>query len=146
MCDCRDGRSLFDDRRVVTARKEYVCGECEDPILVGTKYIYRVGKWIGDTTSERGEFWTFRMCLECDADWDLLTEAQHEARGETCICYGELGNLIEEAFDEGVLDSTHPLVKKWLPDAADEASEATEGEETPEHRPTLSDGQPDLPF
>ncbi|MBI2055357.1 MAG: hypothetical protein HYT42_00470 [Candidatus Sungbacteria bacterium] len=112
MCDC-SGYSQFSGRKVRTARKKHECGECQQPIRAGAKYIYWVGRWDDDRGSH---FWTFKLCSGCDDDWDRVSDLRYEADGNACICYGELRKTISDAIAEGLLDEDDPLAQKWFPE------------------------------
>lgn len=54
-----DGESATLSRdRVLVARKEHVCGECDEPIPVGAKYERTDGLWDGSWS-------TYKTCLSC---------------------------------------------------------------------------------
>ncbi len=56
--DNYDDRATFERTETPVARKVYRCGECREPIPVGTRYSKTVGKWDGDLL-------TLRQCLMC---------------------------------------------------------------------------------
>jgi hypothetical protein len=78
MCDC-DG-PLFATTRVVTARKDHRCVECQATIALGDRYECTSGLWVD------GGFETFRTCLACV---ELGTELE-------CWVYGEMHQTLAE--------------------------------------------------
>ena len=78
MCDCECIRLDFFRESCVRARKQYHCHECNQPIEIGDRYLYIVGKW-------DGEFSTIKQCLPCRNLMDWLT-----SKLRMCICYGDL--------------------------------------------------------
>lgn len=150
MCDCDEVRVLFSNERERVARNDYECEECREPIPAGTKYSY----WVGAQEDDCGRhFGTFRMCLQCNADWSVVGDMQYEAYGShgTYVVYGclekKIGELLENGsfddLDENLEEGTRrlALVKRWFPDFGKDDEGAEES-----GRPTLADGQPDLPL
>jgi hypothetical protein len=60
----------FYQDRIVKARKQHVCLECNEPIEKGTVHQTVVGKW-------DGEFHTNRFCLPC---WEIMGEFSENGR------------------------------------------------------------------
>lgn len=71
-CSCMiegniDGEApVFYSSKVVTARKQHVCCECNKPIPVGTKYERYTAKWESDPVI------THKTCLICKEIRDVL--------------------------------------------------------------------------
>lgn len=72
MSDCEVSLDSYDgdspeiwDVRIVRARKQHTCCECQRPIPVGTRYQRINGKW-------EGVFERFRSCLDCAEIADAL--------------------------------------------------------------------------
>lgn len=112
MCECGTFHTFFWRTDKPRARKEYRCGECKRTIPVGTKHVYACGVTQGDT-DYRPRFWSFRMCIQCEKDWDKITDIFYTAERESCICYGELAEVIDRAVDLGYLEEDDPLVLAW---------------------------------
>lgn len=74
------------------SRKARTCYECKEPITVGDKYVYSVGKYDGDLLS-------FHTCTKCEKLRDgLTTDYGYEYRPG----FGELmEELAEMAREEG---------------------------------------------
>jgi hypothetical protein len=98
------------------ARKSRICEECERVIRPGEHYIRHAGA----DSYARG--WSFKMCFQCDADWDVLVRAaewQHRREVEDGYCYGDLREEIEAAQSDGVFDEfvesegIFPLENPW---------------------------------
>ena len=131
MCNCEPAEFWIIKTRV--ARKEYKCGECKEAIAPGQKYNYWCGK--GDDG-----FFDFKMCLQCEQDWNLLKDIIYEATTdyEGCMHYGEFPQLLEEVIANGWLeaenltedDPLRKLVERWLPHFYDFGESQ---EEVPEH-------------
>ena len=91
-----------------TARKSHICGECDKEILKGEKYRYIAGKWDYN-------FSDFKMCLNCEYDWQIILEIFEENGEDAVIVLGLLREAVEDACAEGFLNEGHLLVKKWCP-------------------------------
>lgn len=92
-CDCSaegEGPSaLWEEWR--TARKEHVCGECDEPINPGQQYEVAKGVW-------NGEFYTFKTCEVCVRIRDRF--CPHG------FIYGEVQELVSECV--GFLYASDP--------------------------------------
>ncbi|QQG42559.1 MAG: hypothetical protein HYW15_03605 [Candidatus Giovannonibacteria bacterium] len=115
MCNGCDPPEFY-DIKTRTARKEHECGECHEAIAPGQKYIYWKGRfWNG--------FLDFKLCLRCDGDWRLLTDAIDEEEFDMCIHYGKFQDQLEEALNGGGIeaddlaedDPLRELIERWLP-------------------------------
>lgn len=90
-CDCSiyDGEILECFNSITRkARKNYICGECRQPILVGDKYQYETGLLYGSG------FETHRTCLTCyrvrkdycsSFIFGHLWESIRECLGKECV-------------------------------------------------------------
>lgn len=136
-CAC-DDPCLFYDTEQRTSRKERGCEECHSVIPIGSQYIRMVGR------SERGGFWTFVMCMACDADWREIRHVFCEAgdEDEMCTCLGKLSENVAEAVDADHLEPTAPLAVRWLGEPeADPVNGATSS-----HHPRYDERQMSLGF
>ena len=91
-CSCEDsdyeGPDLFEEQ-IRTARKEYICCECSEPIKPKSKYEWAHGLWDGG-------FDTYRTCIPC-----------RNIRNEYCPCgfgYGGLRYTLKECLDIDYMD------------------------------------------
>ncbi len=110
MCDCFGVWSVTDDKVKRKARKEHYCGECNSKIKRGQKYWYMHGIQAEDGIHEP---WSFKLCLQCKKDWDQLRAIHNEARVDTCICYSELRQQVEEGVEEGYINYKSRLAWRW---------------------------------
>jgi hypothetical protein len=58
ICVDHDSHASFSTNEWRTARKQYVCCECGDPILPGAKYEHVFGVWDGDVS-------VYKTCYLC---------------------------------------------------------------------------------
>lgn len=110
-CPCDHTYVVFSRQETRTARKEYQCGECGQAISNGARHFYWAGRVV-ERFGSGDSFGSFRMCLQCQADWDTITELLPS--DELCLCYGELESNIDAALDGDHITEDHPLVQRWV--------------------------------
>jgi len=117
-CPCDDLVVVFRKEIIRTTRRERQCEECHQIIPKGAQYFYWFGK-MANCSNGFEHTADFRMCLQCQADWDTVLELLPE--DESCHCYGKLEDNINVALENGHIDENHPLVQRFLkiePEAA----------------------------
>ncbi len=94
-CACHDYLSEFQGfPEKHKARKEHICDECTKIITIGEQYITLAGKELG------GDFWRFKMCLECDEVWRIVERILSGNEEEVCNCLGDLSKEIDRVLHE----------------------------------------------
>lgn len=89
--------------KIVKGRKEYVCGECGQPIQKGVMHEYASGFW-------EGEFDSHRTCISCVS-----------ARNSFCCTwlYGNVWNDINNHINDAGGQVTEECILKLEPKARD---------------------------
>jgi hypothetical protein len=89
---------VSDGGKVVRARKNWRCCDCQIPIPKKTRYWAMSGMW-------SGEWGTYRMCLTCREFRDSFSRKE----GMADLAFGFLHEFITEYLEED-----HPQVHLWL--------------------------------
>ena len=79
--------------KLVKARKNHQCCECQKAIAPGDHYLKAKGLW-------EGEWSMFATCASCQKLWDYL-----EWMGWECPSHGELRDVI---FSQGLVADSNP--------------------------------------
>lgn len=99
-----DDTLLYMKSQLRKARKEHVCAECRRPITKGTRYSFTHFAYI-EYGFVRPHFESAKHCLQCDADWEVLLQAELRSLFTVGVKeYGELRNRINAAWRDGILE------------------------------------------
>ena len=113
MCGCDQTTLIhFHSHRPREARAQYLCAECRKFILPSELYIYEAYAW--ETKTSPKQFSTFRVCLQCAADWYEVMVRFAGLQGFACGHYGTIEVHIRELRRRGCIVPSE-VVERWFP-------------------------------
>ena len=83
----------FSDARMVLARREHKCYDCQRPIAPGIRYERVTGKW-------EGQFLSHAFCVDCV---DIATSLSCDGSREFGNLWGEIEEYVFPALTTGCL-------------------------------------------